>query len=55
MGNFLQPNLIILPCLDLTKIENSKKLPSEALIFYSGIFWSAPDKNFGGYFHETDP
>jgi hypothetical protein len=25
------------------------------LIFYSGIFWSAPDNNFGGYFLEIDP
>jgi hypothetical protein len=24
-----------------------KRLPSEALIFYSGISWSAPDNNFG--------
>jgi hypothetical protein len=32
-----------------------KRLPSEALIFHSGVFWSAPDNNFGGYFLEIYP
>jgi hypothetical protein len=41
--------------LDHPTLFSLKRLPSEALIFHSGVFWSAPDNNFGGYFLETNP
>jgi hypothetical protein len=43
------------PSLDHPTLFSLKRLPSEALIFYSGIFWSAPDNNFDGHFLEIDP
>jgi hypothetical protein len=35
--NFFQPNLIVLPCLGLTKIENSKKLTPKLLVVTSMV------------------
>jgi hypothetical protein len=46
---------LIEPFLDHPTLFSLKRLPSEALIFYSGVFWSAPDNNFGGYFLEINP
>jgi hypothetical protein len=46
---------LIEPFLDNATLFSLKRLPSEALIFYSGVFWSAPGNNFGGYFLEIDP
>jgi hypothetical protein len=37
MCQFFQPNLIVLPCLDLTKIENSKKLTPKLLVVTSMV------------------
>jgi hypothetical protein len=41
---------LIEPFLDHPTLFSLKRFPSEALIFYSGIFWSAPDINVGGMF-----
>jgi hypothetical protein len=46
---------LVEPFLDHPTLFSLKRLPSEALIFYSGIFWSAPDNNFGSYFLKIDP
>jgi hypothetical protein len=43
------------PSLDHPTFFSLKRLPSEAFIFYSGVFWSALENNFGGYFLEIDP
>jgi hypothetical protein len=46
---------LIEPFLDYPTLFSLKRLPSGALIFYSGVFWSAPDHSFGGYFLEINP
>jgi hypothetical protein len=43
------------PSLDHPTLFSLKRLPSEVFIYYSGVFWSAPHNNFGGYFLETNP
>jgi hypothetical protein len=43
------------PFLDHPTLLSLKRLPSEALIFYSAVFWSAADNNLGGYFLEINP
>jgi hypothetical protein len=55
-SNWFQVKITLIePFLDHPTLFSLKRLPSEAFIFYSGVLWSAPDNNFGGYFLEIDP
>jgi hypothetical protein len=55
MCNFFQPNLIVLPCLDLTKIENSKKLTPKLFVVASMVIKEIikPYKKVFDRFHTT--
>jgi hypothetical protein len=54
MCNFFQPDLIVLPCLDLTKIENSKKLTPKLLVVTSKVIQEIkPYKKVFDRFHNT--
>jgi hypothetical protein len=54
MCNFFQPNLIVLPCLDLTKIENSKKLTPKLVVVTSMVIQEIkPYKKVFDRFHTT--
>jgi hypothetical protein len=54
MCTFFQPNLIVLPCLDLTKIENSKKNDTEAVSGdFNGHKEIKPYKKVFNRFHNT--
>jgi hypothetical protein len=51
--NFFQPNLIVLSRLDLTKIENSKKLTPKVLMVTSMVIKIKPYKRVLDRFHTT--
>jgi hypothetical protein len=52
--NFFQPNLMVLPCLDLKKIENSKKLTPKLLVVPSMVIQEIkPYKKVFDRFHNT--
>jgi hypothetical protein len=46
---------LVEPFLDHRTLFSLKRLPSEALVFYSGIFWLVPDISVDGSYLETDP